>query len=62
MNTAGREWAAVVAARNEVETAKAMRAETPATPEQLTFDWTGGGAAIKLLPLSAEGADGKAVE
>ncbi len=58
MNTAGREWAAVVAARNEIETAKARAA----AGEQLTFDWTGDGEAIKLLPLSAEGADGKAVE
>ena len=58
MNTAGREWAAVVAARNEVETAKARAA----AGEQLTFDWTGDGEAIKLLPLSVEGADGKAVE
>ena len=25
--------------------------------EQLAFDWTGGGAAIKLLPLSAAGKE-----
>ena len=53
MNTAGMEWAAVVAARNEVETAKARAA----AGEQLTFDWTGGGAAVRLLPLSAEGRE-----
>ena len=56
MNTAAGEWAARVAARNEIETAKATRAEArrPAI-EQTTFDWTGGGAAIRLLPMSAEG-------
>ena len=62
MNTAGIEWAAKVAARNAVETAKAARTETRTRMEQQTFDWTGGGAAIRLLPLSAEGADGKAVK
>jgi len=25
--------------------------------EQLAFDWTGGGAAIKLLPLNAAGKE-----
>lgn len=56
MNTAAGEWAARVAARNEIETAKATRAEArrPAI-EQTTFDWTGGGADIRLLPMSAEG-------
>ena len=54
MNTAGKEWAAQVAARNEIEAAKAARA---AAGEQLTFDWTGGGAATKLLPLSAAGKE-----
>ena len=52
MNTAAGEWAARVAARNEIETAKARQT----AGEQLTFDWTGNGAAIRLLPLSAEGA------
>ena len=61
MHTASEEWAAQVAARNEIETAKQMRVK-PAASEQLSFDWTGGGEAIKLLPLSAEGADGKAVK
>ena len=57
MNTAAGEWAARVAARNEIETAKATRAEARRPDmEQTTFDWTGGGAAIRLLPLSAEGA------
>ena len=56
MNTTAGEWADRVAARNEIETAKATRAEArrPAI-EQTTFDWTGGGAAIRLLPMSAEG-------
>lgn len=57
MHTASEEWAAQVAARNEIETAKAARAGTPAASEQLSFDWTGGGAAIKLLPLSAAGKE-----
>ena len=45
MNTAANEWAAKVAARNEVETARAearrpdMRLALSAQP---TFDWTGG--------------------
>jgi hypothetical protein len=46
-----------VAARNEIEAAKAARAGTPAASEQLSFDWTGGGAAIKLLPLNAAGKE-----
>lgn len=57
MHTASEEWAATVAARNEIETAKAARAGTPAAGEQLSFDWTGGGAAIKLLPLNAAGKE-----
>ena len=56
MHTASEEWAAQVAARNAVEAAKQMRAEARRPDmEQLAFDWTGGGAAIKLLPLSAAG-------
>ena len=58
MNTAASEWAAKVAARNEVETAKAR-------VSQPTFDWTGGGATIKQLTLSAAvpgGRDGKEVQ
>ena len=52
MNTAAGEWAARVAARNEIETAKATRAEARrpdmrlALSAQPTFDWTGNGAAI----------------
>lgn len=57
MHTASEEWAATVAARNEIETAKAARTGTPAASEQLSFDWTGGGAAIKLLPLNAAGKE-----
>ena len=58
MHTASEEWAAQVAARNEIETAKAARAEARRPDmEQLAFDWTGGGAAIKLLPLSAAGKE-----
>ena len=54
MNTAAREWAALVAARNEIETAKAARAEARRPDmEQQVFDWTGGGAALKLTPMSA---------
>ena len=57
MNTAAGEWVARVAARNEIETAKARQTERRlALSAQLTFDWTGNGAAIRLLPLSAEGA------
>ena len=55
MHTASEEWAAQVAARNAVETAKAARAKARRPMEQQVFDWTGGGAAIKLLPLSAAG-------
>ena len=56
MNSAASEWAARVAARNEIETAKATRAEARRPDmEQTTFDRTGGGAAIRLLPMSAEG-------
>jgi hypothetical protein len=58
MHTASEEWAAQVAARNAVEAAKAARAEACRPDmEQLAFDWTGGGAAIKLLPLSAAGKE-----
>ena len=58
MNSAASEWAARVAARNEIETAKATRAEARRPDmEQTTFDWTGGGAAIRLIPLSAEGGE-----
>ena len=58
MHTASEEWAAQVAARNEIETAKAARAEARRPDmEQLAFDWTGGGAAIKLLPLNAAGKE-----
>ena len=58
MHTASEEWAATVAARNEIETAKAARAEAR-RPDmvQQHFDWTGGGAAIKLLPLNAAGKE-----
>ena len=58
MHTASEEWAAQVAARNAVEAAKAARAEARRPDmEQLAFDWTGGGEAIKLLPLSAAGKE-----
>ena len=47
MNTAAGEWAARVAARNEIETSKATRAEARRPDmEHQTFDWTGNGAAI----------------
>ena len=47
MNTAANEWAARVAARNEVETAKARCSERRlALSAQMTFDWTGGGKTI----------------
>ena len=39
MREAAQEWADYIAARNEIEMAKAKF-------EQLTFDWTGEGAAI----------------
>ena len=58
MHTASEEWAATVAARNEIEAAKQMRAGARRPDmEQLAFDWTGGGAAIKLLPLNAAGKE-----
>ena len=50
MHNEATEWAAKVAARNEVETAKALHME------QLTFDWTGGGATI-AAPLTQEQRD-----
>jgi len=53
MHTASEEWAARVAARNEIETAKATRAG-----EQLTLPFGSGfgeSGEIRLLPLSAEG-------
>ena len=49
MNTAASEWAAKVAARNEIENAKARIS-------QPTFDWTGGGATI-AAPLTQEQRD-----
>ena len=54
MNTAASEWAARVAAQNEIETAKARQA----AGEQLTLPFGSGfdeGGSIRLLPLSAEG-------
>ena len=55
MHTAANEWAARVAARNEVETARAEGRRTMMLT-QPTFDWTGGGAAI--TPMES----GKGVE
>ena len=61
MNTAANEWAARVAARNEVETAKARCSERRlALPAQPTCDWTGGGdqaAAAERRPLTQEQKD-----
>lgn len=54
MHNEATEWAAKVAARNEVETAKALHME------QLTFDWTGGGATLAMANSGRDGAqDGK---
>ena len=55
MNTAAGEWAARVAARNEIETAKARQA----AGEQLTLPFGSGfdeSGNIRPLPLNAEGA------
>ena len=49
MNTAATEWAAKVAARNEIETAKAR-------VSQPTFDWTG------TAQREADRLNGKEVE
>lgn len=50
MHTEANEWAARVAARNEVETAKALH------EEQLEFDWTGGGATLAMTNSGRDGA------
>ena len=67
MNTAASEWSARVAARNEVETAKARCSERRlALSAQPTFDWTGGGdqaaaAERRAAHPGAEGSQGFAL-
>ena len=57
MHTAASEWAARVAARNEIETAKAARANAAAPQGGRNQVGAAELAAIKLLPLSAAGKE-----
>ena len=56
MHTAGREWEAVVAARNKVETAKATR------PAQMQFIWSAGRDGPAPRDTAALSAAGKEAE